>query len=652
MHLTMRSLLALAVLSAGCAERALEPTARATGALTLQLVDAPGDVKAAVVTISQVYLQGTGGRLVLRNTPYTVDLVPLAGRGSVMLDNVPVTAGAYSELRFVITAAYVAVEDSTGGTLIFATSPDYAGLPPGAVVDGPLQLPSWASSGFKVTLPAGGLVFPVNTAMSLVVDFSVAQSFGHAAGDPMKWVMTPILTATGATLGTTLSVTLALGSGMTLPAGTTLADFRVALLAGTTALATVPFIQDQNGTYRATFGFVAPGSYTADLIVPAGLGAFLTSPVVPIAYDAVAGPATVLALTLTGMQGSLVSLAAGYYHSCALKSDGTAYCWGDNTYGELGDGSTTGHATPTAVTGGLTFSSLTAGLAHTCGLTSGGAAYCWGDNTYGELGDGSTTQRTSPVAVAGGLTFASLTAAVNYTCGVTSGGSAYCWGVNTSGQLGFGSTANQSAPTAVAGALTFASLQAGGDHTCGRTGSGAAYCWGFNFGGELGDGTTTDRTTPVQVTGGIVFASVVSGGQHTCGLTGSGTGYCWGFDTYGQLGDGATTNRSVPATAAAGVTFSSLAAGYWYTCGLTSGGTAYCWGDNTYGELGDGSTTGRSTPGTVAGGLTFTSLAAGVTHACGLTGGGKVYCWGDNSYGELGDGSTVQRLTPAQVVSF
>ena len=651
MHLTMRSLLALAVLSAGCAERALEPSSPGAGSLTIQLGDAPGDFKAAVVTISQVYLQGRGGRLVVRDTPYTVDLIPLAGTASVLIDNVSVTAGAYSELRFVVTGAYVAVEDSTGGTLIFASSPDYAGLPPGAVVDGELQLPSWASSGLKVELPAGGLVFPANTAMSLMVDFNVAQSFGHAAGDLRKWVMDPVITATGATLGTTLSVTLALGAGVTLPTGTALADFRATLAAGTTVLATVPFSQDQNGTWRAAFGFVAPGSYTADLIVPAGLGTVTISPKVPLAYTAVAGPGTVLALTVTGMQGSLMSLAVGLYHTCALKGDGTAYCWGDNTYGELGDGSTTSHATPTAVGGGLKFVSLTAGLAHTCGLTSGNVAYCWGDNSYGELGDGSTTQRTTPVAVGGGNVFARLSAGVGYTCGLTSGGSGYCWGLNSSGQLGFGSTASRSSPVAVAGAITFASLQAGGDHTCGLTGSGAAYCWGFNFGGELGDGTTTDHTTPVPVTGGITFASVLAGGQHTCALTGAGTAYCWGFDTYGQLGDGSAANQSAPVAASGGLSFASLTAGYWYTCGLTGTGTAYCWGDNSFGELGDGSTTGRSTPGTVAGALTFTSLTAGLMHACGLAG-GAVYCWGDNSYGQLGDGSTVQRLTPVKVAAF
>jgi len=199
MQSIMRGLVAVALLGAGCVERAVEPGAGAPATLTIHLTDAPGDIQAAVVTVAEVYLQGTGGRTVLRNTPYTVDLVSLATTSTVLIENVSVAAGTYPQLRFVVTGAYIAVEDAGGGTRIFASAADYAGLPPGAVVDGELQLPSYATSGLKVQLPDGGLELPTSGTMSLLVDFDVSQSFGHEAGQPGKWVMHPVITATDIT---------------------------------------------------------------------------------------------------------------------------------------------------------------------------------------------------------------------------------------------------------------------------------------------------------------------------------------------------------------------------------------------------------------------------------------------------------------------
>jgi alpha-tubulin suppressor-like RCC1 family protein len=223
---------------------------------------------------------------------------------------------------------------------------------------------------------------------------------------------------------------------------------------------------------------------------------------------------TLQASTPVAVAGGLTfaSLTAGGQHTCGVTTAGKAYCWGDNTEGQLGDGSrdsSTGYArpTPAAVVGGLTFVSLTAGFQHTCGVTTSGGAYCWGDNYYGELGDGSRDsatlyKRLTPVAVVGGLTFASLTAGGSYTCGPTSGGAVYCWGSNESGQLGDGSSDFMNfrlTPAAVAGGLTFASLTAGTSHICGVTSGGVAYRWGDNSDGELGDGSTTQRPTPVAV---------------------------------------------------------------------------------------------------------------------------------------------------------
>jgi alpha-tubulin suppressor-like RCC1 family protein len=250
-------------------------------------------------------------------------------------------------------------------------------------------------------------------------------------------------------------------------------------------------------------------------------------------------------------------LQGGLKHTCGLTTDGIAYCWGyDGHVGALGDGSTSGtwRTSPAPVAGGHTFAALStggAGFAHTCALTSQGAAYCWGSNhdrttDGGQLGDGTNTDRSVPVPVKDTLKFVTLSTGMVHTCGLTAAGAAYCWGVNNSGQLGDGTTTHRLTPVAVLESIVFSSLAGGSSHTCGLTAAGAAYCWGYNRYGGLGDGTTTNRLTPVQVAGGLSFTVLSAGGSHTCGLTATGVAYCWGEGEWGRLGSGTTTNSSLP----------------------------------------------------------------------------------------------------------
>ncbi len=201
------------------------------------------------------------------------------------------------------------------------------------------------------------------------------------------------------------------------------------------------------------------------------------------------------------------------------------------------------------MTGGLTFAAVSTGIGgdYACGLTTTGAAYCWGDNFFGQLGNGSTTSSPAPVAVAGGLSFSLVNAGRFHACGVTTGGASYCWGANGDGQVGDGTTTNRLTPVAVSGGLAFMALAGGHYHSCGLTTGGEAYCWGSNEFGGLGDGTVTGRLTPVAVSGGFTFAEVPRGGYgHSCARASTGTVYCWGYNYFAQLGDGTTTDSNVP----------------------------------------------------------------------------------------------------------
>jgi alpha-tubulin suppressor-like RCC1 family protein len=206
-------------------------------------------------------------------------------------------------------------------------------------------------------------------------------------------------------------------------------------------------------------------------------------------------------------------LASGGLHNCGITTAGQTMCWGFNDQGQLGTGNTitfvpdTINPSTRLVSGGLAFDSITAGYKHTCALTSAGAAYCWGDNSYGQLGDGTTTRSLVPVAVAGGHTFTTLSAGFYHTCGIATTGEAFCWGRNTpnsvqesvGGQLGDGTTTNRPLPTLVSGGLTFQSISAGEVSTCGVTGASLAYCWGDNEYGQVGTGSTASVLAPTKV---------------------------------------------------------------------------------------------------------------------------------------------------------
>jgi alpha-tubulin suppressor-like RCC1 family protein len=388
------------------------------------------------------------------------------------------------------------------------------------------------------------------------------------------------------------------------------------------------------------------------------------------------GPVTITATSETKSDAAdmtvvtvvFAGVGVGSGHTCGAAADGATYCWGDNLYGQLGNGDRKAvpQASPTLVAGGtsLTMVSAASGSGgdtggHSCGVTPGGGAFCWGYNSFGQVGNGDVNGpdlclaevpcAAAPVAVMGGLIFAAVSVGHYHTCGVTTSGDAYCWGGQRGGELGIGIAGYRPSPALVTGGLTFAQVSAGYYHTCGVTPAGAAYCWGFNRAGQVGDGTTTDRSIPVAVAGGVSFLAVSAGGDHTCGVTAAGAAYCWGFNGNGELGDGTTTDRLSPVRIAGSVSFAAVTAGTSHSCGIAAGGAAHCWGFNGEGELGDGTNVSQLSPTPVAGGLSFASVSAGQSHSCGVTGGSILYCWGRNG-GLLGDGTTVDRNVPVKVL--
>ncbi len=348
---------------------------------------------------------------------------------------------------------------------------------------------------------------------------------------------------------------------------------------------------------------------------------------------------------------TLETLSAGAGHTCNVNARGKAVCWGSNSDGELGNGTTSDSPVPSVVRGDFLFVSISAGFQHTCAVTASAAALCWGDNASGELGSDSGERSASPVLVSGGLQFAAVSAGLDHTCGLTTNGAAYCWGSNEYGQLGTGNKVDSVTPVPVLGGHNFKFVRAGVLFTCGITTAGTAYCWGTNAQGRLGNGSKTGSAIPVPVSGALDFVSISTGDGHACGVTAQGKGYCWGNNEHGELGNGSNSASLVPTPVAGGLTFQSLSAGKTFSCGISREGAPHCWGWGVDAVVATEADVPANIPAPVFGsrGHVFKSVTTGQVHACGLTAVGEVFCWGTNKYGQLGNGSTDDSVRPVAV---
>ncbi len=374
--------------------------------------------------------------------------------------------------------------------------------------------------------------------------------------------------------------------------------------------------------------------------------------------------------------------ARGIDTTCGIKG-GKAYCWGENTSGQLGDGTFTDSNIPVAVStsgvlAGKTVTKIAAGTAMTGCAIANGAPYCWGEGTNGTLGNGASVDSNVPVAVTmsgalAGRTVTDIEVGLGHVCAIASG-QLFCWGYNyngTSGWSQFGVTTpvDSNVPVAVSNTgilagktITHLSLDGYGGPNC-VVADGAPYCWGYGTTGGLGNGANLTSNVPVAVNvsgvlAGKTITDITTYEYHSC-VVASGAAYCWGGNGSAQLGKGNSgtgTDSNVPvAVTASGVlagkTVTAISAGDYFTCAIADA-KAYCWGDNAFGTLGDGSATSVdaltpvavSTSGVLAG-KNVTSISAGYGNVCAIAD-NLTHCWGVNWSGSLGNASAVQSGIP------
>ena len=396
---------------------------------------------------------------------------------------------------------------------------------------------------------------------------------------------------------------------------------------------------------------------------------------------------------------------ASYGFSLAVGSDGNAYAWGDNSQGQLGDGTTTERHTPVMVPkpagapADFTYLQVSGGRYHSLALGSDGNAYAWGNNTWGQLGNGTTnTSQKTPVRVKTpdrstypdlpeDFTYVQVSAGELYSLALGSDGNVYAWGYNSNGQLGNGTTSSyRNTPAKVgkpAGApadFTYLQVSAGYWHSLAVGSDGNAYAWGYNSLGQLGDGTNTDRNAPVRVKtpdrktypdlpADFTYVQVGAGYRHSLALGSDGNAYAWGYNGSGELGDGTDNSRYTPVRVKtpdrktypdlpADFTYVQVSAGGDHSLAVGSDGNAYAWGYNRYDQLGNNSYSESHVPVRVrdpaspadkSRGLKATQVSAGQLHSLALGSDGNAWAWGYNYYGQLGDNSTYSKSAPVPV---
>ncbi|GAA4591704.1 hypothetical protein GCM10023194_51660 [Planotetraspora phitsanulokensis] len=336
--------------------------------------------------------------------------------------------------------------------------------------------------------------------------------------------------------------------------------------------------------------------------------------------------------------------------AAASSGTSTAYGWGYNFWGQVGAGSSEEDtSSPVAVSGLSQVAQVSAGDYHSLAVRTDGTVWAWGDNTNGQLGNGTTSYSSVPVpAQVPGLTGVVQVAAGNqHSLALRSDGTVWAWGSNGFGQLGDGSkTWSRSTPVKVAGLTGVTQISAGYYHSLAVRSDGTVWAWGDNHSGQLGDGTETERATPVKVAGLTGVTQVAGGVGHSLAVRTNGTVVAWGSDSVGQLGDGSAgvnLERHTPVAVKGLTKVIKVDAGDAHSLAVRSDGTVAAWGYNYYRQLGDGTTTNRATPVTVPGLTNVAQVSAGSYDSAALRSNGTVAAWGFNYLGhaQLADGTPV-----------
>jgi alpha-tubulin suppressor-like RCC1 family protein len=368
----------------------------------------------------------------------------------------------------------------------------------------------------------------------------------------------------------------------------------------------------------------------------------LMAVVLPIATQA---PQRVNAAAMTGF----TKVTAGTDFTCALKTDGTVWCWGLNTSGQLGDGTTTNRNRPVQVSGLTGVADVDNQSDYACALKTNGTVWCWGSGSYGQLGNGGTANSSTPVQVSGLSGVTQIATGYGHVCAVISNGSVWCWGWNIVHQLGDGTTTNRTTPISVSGIFTATEVRAGAWNSCALLANQTLTCWGDANGFRGSAGSASTKSSPTGISGVTLLSK--AHGQHMCAKLTDDSVKCWGYNDHGQIGDNSQINRNTPVLISSLAGMIGMSSANHTTCALKSDGTPWCWGWGGFGMLGTGNDAEQYVPAAVQGVTGVSQISSGYVHTCALLTDSTIKCWGRNQYGSLGNGTLTNSALAVSVMA-
>ena len=296
------------------------------------------------------------------------------------------------------------------------------------------------------------------------------------------------------------------------------------------------------------------------------------------------------------------AIAVSYVHACGIDGTGHLLCWGADHAGELGDGNSTDFEKPVQVMSGTWREVATGGIdpnqAFTCAIRDDGTLWCFGENFDGELGIGSTAVISTPVQVGADPWQQVATGTDCNACAIRDDGSVWCWGSDTGtcgGSVGDGGAVDVLAPVEVASG-SWLEVSVGYGESCAIRADHTLWCWGYGGYYDFGNNDQSDLTLPTQIGTDTSWSHVSMGSRRGCGQRDDGSLWCWGANSAGEVGDGTTTIVMSAEVIAPGMTWSAVAVGDAYTCAIDAAGSLWCWGDPTYGVFGVDLSADATTP--------------------------------------------------------